>query len=251
MEPALRRLNVEFGDEVRFTYVMGGLAREFGPAPPIIADWLEAGERSGMPVDARLWLQRPPASSFPACLAVKAAEDQGLAGPLLRRLREGLMCGRRKLDTTESLLEEAATVPRMNVERFRIDLASHATVEAFGADLDRCAAVDASQHRAGGDRVLLPSVEFRGDDGAVHGVYGFQPYEAYAEAALAAGATRIGEARLDVEDALRRFGPMASAEVAAVCGLGGPRAPAALWALAEGWRARADRRGTGELWSAA
>jgi hypothetical protein len=45
LEPALRRLNVEFGDEVRFTYVMGGLAREFGPVLPIIADWLEASGR--------------------------------------------------------------------------------------------------------------------------------------------------------------------------------------------------------------
>ena len=28
-EPALRRLQAEFGDDVRITYVMGGLAREF------------------------------------------------------------------------------------------------------------------------------------------------------------------------------------------------------------------------------
>src|ERR1051325_1031104 len=30
IEPALRRLEVEFGEEVQITYVMGGLAREFG-----------------------------------------------------------------------------------------------------------------------------------------------------------------------------------------------------------------------------
>jgi hypothetical protein len=31
-------LNVEFGDEVRFTYVLGDLARKFGPVLPIMAD---------------------------------------------------------------------------------------------------------------------------------------------------------------------------------------------------------------------
>jgi hypothetical protein len=56
---------------------------------------------------------------------------------------------------------------------------------------------------------------------------------------------------LSVQDALRRFGSMATAEVALVCDLPGPRAPAELWRLALQWRVRAERRGTGELWSLA
>jgi hypothetical protein len=54
---------------------------------------------------------------------------------------------------------------------------------------------------------------------------------------------------LSVEDALRRFGTMSSAEVAAVCDLPGPRAPAELWRLALDWRIKAERLGTGYLWS--
>jgi hypothetical protein len=54
-----------------------------------------------------------------------------------------------------------------------------------------------------------------------------------------------------VEDALRRFGTMATPEVAAVCDLPGPRAPAELWRLALEWRVRAERLGTGYLWSLA
>ena len=54
-----------------------------------------------------------------------------------------------------------------------------------------------------------------------------------------------------VEDALRRFGTMATAEVAAVCDLPGPRAPAELWRLATEWRVRAERVGTDYLWSLA
>jgi hypothetical protein len=54
-----------------------------------------------------------------------------------------------------------------------------------------------------------------------------------------------------VEDALRRFGTMSTAEVSAVCDLPGPRAPAELWRLAMEWRVKPERLGTGHLWSLA
>ena len=54
-----------------------------------------------------------------------------------------------------------------------------------------------------------------------------------------------------VEEALRRFGAMATPEVAAVCDLPGPRAPAELWRLALEWRVRARRVCGGELWELA
>ena len=54
-----------------------------------------------------------------------------------------------------------------------------------------------------------------------------------------------------MEEALRRFGSMATVEVAAVCELPGPRAAAELWRLAEAWRVKPERYLTGELWSLA
>ena len=72
-EPAVRRLQVEFGDEVSITYVMGGLAREFKRPQETMRHVLDAAAASGMPVDPRLWLDAPPASSYPACQAVMAA----------------------------------------------------------------------------------------------------------------------------------------------------------------------------------
>ncbi|HEU4978180.1 MAG TPA: hypothetical protein VFT42_04740, partial [Solirubrobacteraceae bacterium] len=54
-----------------------------------------------------------------------------------------------------------------------------------------------------------------------------------------------------VEEALARFGSMATPEVAAVCDLPGPRAAAELWRLAAEWRVRAERFVSGELWSLA
>ena len=113
----------------------------------------------------------------------------------------------------------------------------------------------AEHHAPGTGRVKLPSLEFRGADGVVHGVYGYSDYASLAAAAIARGRGPTGAppagVPLAVEDALRRFGSMATAEVAAVCDLPGPRAPAELWRLATEWRVRADRVGSGELWTVA
>jgi predicted DsbA family dithiol-disulfide isomerase len=251
LEPALRKLAVEFGDSLSVTHVMCGMAREVGDTAPFVTQMLEASAASGMPVDARLWLAGPPRSSHPACLAVKAAAEQGDPAPYLRRLREGLQCRRRKLDTADALVEEARAGAGLDVERLRLGLASHGVLEAFAADLERCGAVSPEHYSSGSDRVKLPSLEFVGTDGVVHGVYGPSDYDALRTAAVAAGAVPVGDGPLGVEDALRRFGTMATPEIASVCDLPGPRAPAELWRLALERRVRAEGLGTGHLWSLA
>src|SRR3954466_1988804 len=177
-EPAVRRLMVEFGDNLSWTYVMGGLARDYTNTPEArarrILEWLDIADRGEMPLDPRLWQDSPIGSSYPACMAVKAAAEQGpdAAARYLRALREGLMCFRRKLDAVEALVEEARRA-RLDVERFRIDLGSHAIVEAFGNDLEETRAAE---------QVKLPSIVFDGG----HGTYGLEgSYEQLRAAALA------------------------------------------------------------------
>jgi predicted DsbA family dithiol-disulfide isomerase len=250
-EPGLRRLQVEFGASLRITYVMGGLAREFRKPVETMRHVLDAAEASGMPVDPRLWLDAPPRSSYPACQGVKAAAEQGLDGPYLRVAREGLMVQRRALDTAEALIDAARGVPGMNVERFAIDLRSNAIAEAFGADLERVRAAAPQTHTEHRRRVPFPSFEFRGEgDDEVHGVYDSGEVGALRSAALAAGAT-AGNGLPGVEEVLRRFGRLATPEVAAACDLPGPRAPAELWRLAGEWRVRPEKVLVGELWSPA
>src|SRR3712207_7802219 len=109
-EPVVRRLMVEFGDGLEWEHVMGGLARDYGGHDGdgvhlrLLAHWLDVSEESGMPVDPRLWVEGPIRSSYPSCLAVKAAAEQAQDGAYsyLRAVREGLLCFRRKLDTTEA-----------------------------------------------------------------------------------------------------------------------------------------------------
>jgi len=241
-EPELRRLEVQFGEGLSFTYVMAGLAREFEPSPGPMRAWLDAAAASGMPVDVRLWLDAPPASSYPACMAVKAAAEQGLEGAYLRLLREGFAFARRKLDTADALVGEARKVPGMDVQRFGVDLGSHAIVEAFGADLDL------AREFGGGERPPLPAIEFRGP-GAQTRVLG--PSSDWAAAAEEAGARRAAAGSPSPEQALARWGHLTTPEVAAACDLPGPRAPERLWALASAWRVRAEHRPGGEVWSGA
>jgi predicted DsbA family dithiol-disulfide isomerase len=238
-EPALRRLLVEFGAELQITYVMGGLARELAPPHERrMLDWLDHADRSRMPVDPRLWAEGPIRSTYPACMAVKAAAEQGpaAAARYLRALREGLMCHRRRLDAPEALIEEARGAG-LDVQRFRVDLGSHAIVEAFGADLELT--------RAGPHE--LPTFEF-GDGARVSGTV---DHAALRAAALDAGAGPAGEPPPAVPAALARFGRMAAVEVEAVCDLPGPRANAELWRLAAEWRVRPVRVLTGALFELA
>jgi 2-hydroxychromene-2-carboxylate isomerase len=229
---------MEFGDDLPITYVMGGLAREIAPPHETrILEWLDCSDRSGMPVDPRLWSEGPIRSTYPACMAVKAAAEQGPepASRYLRGLREGLMCFRRKLDAPEALVEEARAAG-LDAARFRLDLGSNAIVEAFADDLERTRALAPG-------RVTLPCFEVGGEL-----LFGPQSHGRLREAALSAGAPEPAPRPPEVLAALGHFGRMAGVEVEAVCDLPGPRAGAELWRLAAEWRVKPVRVLTGMLW---
>jgi putative protein-disulfide isomerase len=227
---------VEFGEELDITYVMGGLAREFEDPAGLVMSWLEHSAQSGMPVDPRIWADGAPRSSYPACIAVKAAAEQGREAEAryLRALREGFMCARRKLDGPEALVDEARRAG-LDGERFRIDLESNATLGAFGSDLE------------GSRRRRLPALHLIGEDGE-RWVGGDHSYDDWRAAAAALGATPREQPWPDVPGALRRFGRMATAELEAVCDLPGPRAGAEAWRLASEWRVKRVPVLASELW---
>ncbi|HJT76416.1 MAG TPA: DsbA family protein, partial [Gemmataceae bacterium] len=98
LEPAWRRLRYEFGDRLAYRYRMAGMIPDWDHfADPMNAvhtprqmapHWFAVRQLSGMPLDERVWLEDPPASSFPACVAFEAAALQGPAAAerYLRRL---------------------------------------------------------------------------------------------------------------------------------------------------------------------
>jgi predicted DsbA family dithiol-disulfide isomerase len=237
-EPQLRRLQVDFGDGLAFTFVIVGLHRTIGAAEArsLALECLDAAEASGMPFDARVFLRDPPASTHPAGLAVAAVSEQGDPARFLRRLREAILLEGRRMDSAPALLDAAREAGGLDLERLRVDFASNAILERFGADLERGRGVEVPAYAFGPSG---PAVSARG------------PYEAVREAAVAAGAVPLGGGRPGAEEALRRFGALATPEVAAACDLPGPRAPAELWRLALEWRVRPRAVLGGHLWQAA
>jgi predicted DsbA family dithiol-disulfide isomerase len=274
-EPALRRLMWEFEGELEFVWVMGGLARRYGSeyrddqsgvgrGPDCFADlishWLEVAADGLMPTDPRIWTENPISSSYPSCQAVKAASEQGWEAGYryLRRLREGIMFERRKLDHPEALIA-AARGTHLDRSRFEIDLFSEAITEAFGADLEEVRnppqeARDAGAvHRTeGNERVSFPSALFVGEDGSHHGVWGgARSPEALREAALAAGAKQTNEHPLKPMDAIAHFGRCATRELEALTEIPRPVLEAELWSMARDWQLKPISALTGTLWGRA
>ncbi len=273
-EPVLRRLMWEFDGQLDFAWVMGGLARRYGTGyrdeegaigsgPDCFADlmshWLNVSGETGMPCDPRVWTENPVESTYPACIAVEAASEQGWEAGYryLRRLREGLTIERRKLDNPRALLELAPGAG-LDTRRFEAALGSPAATEAFRAHVAEARDVPAAareadklSHTEGQERLSFPSAVFIGADGTRHGVWGWQPLEAYREAALAAGAAQVNEAALEPLAAVARFGPIATREAEVLGQSNGPETCAELWRLAAEQRLRPVRALTGTMWEAA
>jgi len=263
-EPALRRLMWEFEGELEFAWVMGGLARSYERADllRVVSQWLEDAAAGGMPCDPRIWTQNPLDSTYPACQAVKAAAEQGWEAGYryLRKLREGIMFERTKLDHADALIAAAGRAG-IDRQRFEVDLRSHAITEAFGADLEEVRdppqeARDADAvHRSskGRERISLPSALFVSEDGGRSGAWGSASVdpERMRAAALSAGAKQVNEGALEPLDAIGRFGRCASRELEVLAERPGPTVEAELWVLARDWKLRPVSALTGTLWERA
>lgn len=273
-EALLRRLMWEFDGELEFVWVMGGLARRLGSGyrdedgnigagPDCFADlmahWLNVAGETGMPCDPRLWTQNPIESTYPACLAVVAASEQGWEPGYryLRRLREGLLYGRRKLDNPSALLAEAGPAG-LDVPRFEIALGSHGPVETLSAHIEEARTIPEEaraagklSHTEGRERLSFPSAVFVGAGGERHGVYGWQPLDAYRGAARAAGAKPVNEGPLEPLAAVERFGSISTREAEVLAQRPGPPTCAELWRLAAEFRLRPTRALTGTIWEPA
>ena len=147
MEPQWRRFRYEFGDQVRWKYCMGGLIpnwqtysdpmnsverpAQMGPL------WMDASQVSGMPIADSIWSQNPPASSYPACIAVKTA---GLQSPqalelYLRAVRESLMLDGNDISQKEVLFDVAASCETRFPKIFDASL----FIEQFDSEASRLA----------------------------------------------------------------------------------------------------------------
>lgn len=149
MEPHWQRLQKEHGDQFKLILKMGGLLPcwsmyndqtnsiqkpiHMGP------EWMHARTSSGVYMDDRIWTTDPPASSFPACIAVKTAELQGAAygTAYLKLARRAVMVDGKNIARFQVLLDLASLLCESEAGfdpvRFRQELTG-AGLDAFRAD---------------------------------------------------------------------------------------------------------------------
>ncbi len=107
--------------------------------------WCYVAASTGIAVDEGLWREDPPSSSYPACLAVKAALQQGPGAEerYLRAARSAALTRRPNIARGAVLLQladELASDSPFDVDRFANDLQSPAVAAAFADDLRECRA---------------------------------------------------------------------------------------------------------------
>lgn len=183
IEPQLRKLKSEYGDVFQIEYHMGGLLPSWGvydsgsiSKPADVAHhWDEVSAHYDMPIDGDVWLEDPLPSSYPPCIAFKAAQlqDKEKAVHFMRNLRELVFLEKKNITKWE-YIKQAASEARLNTARLKKDYEGKAK-QLFEDDLTLA--------RKLGVRGF-PTIFFADADQNQLMVYGFKPYEAYEEAIL-------------------------------------------------------------------
>jgi len=185
MQPQWKKLlNDLQGLDVRVTYKMGGLLpswKHFNDTVNSIQkpvqmgpEWMHARALSGAIINDLIWITDPPASSFPACIAVKCAELQSaeIGANLLHLLQEAVMTKSLNIAKGDVLLEVASSLPAVHPEfdlsRFRKDLFGEKAKEAFRRDFREFKYLNVSR---------LPTILFKSPDKGSILVSGYQSYE--------------------------------------------------------------------------
>ena len=86
LEPVIQRLRAVYGDQLNLVYKMGGITDSI-PAwrkeydvekDEALVAWIsESSSITGMPADPRCYLKTNATTTWPACIAIKAAQLQG------------------------------------------------------------------------------------------------------------------------------------------------------------------------------
>lgn len=183
IEPQLRKLKLEYADYIDIDYRMGGLLPDWsynsgGISKPsdVALHWDEASLHYEMPIDGNVWIEDPLDSSYPSCIAMKAAQMQSKEKAIIfmRIIREKLYLEKKNIAKWENIAE-AAQIAGLNVNILKTDYEGKAKT-LFQEDLNFA--------RTLGVRGF-PTLFFSDGNNNKLTVYGSKPYASYENALLA------------------------------------------------------------------
>jgi len=227
-EPTIRRLEVRYPDTVEIETRQGGLFEDFSPVREQWArmsggrwkdsvraffEAVSSQHRMPMAADAMIDSSDDFDSTWPACIAVKAADLQGAdqGWRYLRRLREAWCLdgrGIHRKDVQATVAKETG----LNVDAFARALEDGSASDAFQRDRDECQALGISG---------FPTFVVRRGDETRH-VDGWRPWDGFEEI-LRDVYPDLEAAPLNVNEdtamgLLQRYGSLATCELAAILG---------------------------------
>lgn len=164
-EPVWKQLRADPRYQLNIRYCMGGMLPSWkhyhdavrSVSKPIQMGpvWSEVKQLTGCSLNDKIWFTDPPASSYPACLAVKCAEQQSaLAGErYLENVRAAVMTRGQNIARREVLLAiaretEAADPQLFNAAAFEHGLELPEVLESFKKDLEEVKARNISRFPA-------------------------------------------------------------------------------------------------------
>jgi predicted DsbA family dithiol-disulfide isomerase len=151
-EPVIAQLKKEFADILNIRYCMSGMLADWknyhdalnAVSRPVQMGpvWLQAKQMAGIYLNDRIWFTDPPASSYPACAAVKCAALQSAVAEelYLYKVREAVMTKEKNIAKREVLLALAQDLATeypdvFDAVLFEQQLNDERVVTAFKSDL--------------------------------------------------------------------------------------------------------------------
>lgn len=185
LQPHWERFCDVYRDEIDCRYVMGGMIADWQTfADPLNSVsspaqmgpvWMHAAVVMQVPIDYHLWHTDPPASSYPACIAVKNAflQSHEAGERYLQAVRRAVMAERQNIARPEVLMALAEQVAQpgdgvFSAQVFANPLQQRAARDAFRADLQQVAF-----HKIG----RFPTITFVKNGGTGLAVTGFRPFD--------------------------------------------------------------------------
>jgi len=182
IEPQLRKLKLEYGNNIEVEYRMGGLLPNWsynsgGISKPsdVAHHWDEVSVYYDMPIDGNVWLEDALNSSYPPSIAFKAAQmqDNEKAILFLREIREMVFLQKKNI-AKWAHLEVAGKKVGLDIVKLKTDYEGKAR-ELFEEDL--------KLGRELGVRGF-PTMYFIDTTGQKEMVYGSKPYSTFESALL-------------------------------------------------------------------
>lgn len=134
--------------------------------------WMHASQITHTKMKYSIWHEDPPASSYPACIAVKTADLQSSeAGhEYLFQIRKTLMEEGKNISKTSVLLEVAEKMDPLLLDfsQFKLDLEKGRGLEGFRTDLQK-----SKFHNIG----RYPTLTFQNEMGKGIMIVGYRPYD--------------------------------------------------------------------------